>query len=149
MRYVTDDRSTIEASLNMCHKLLMAAGFEYKRTIQSAMYERRYQCPRTLRVVSIDGWHGTGKGSRNYGDGFTIHSAWLSHGGRLAGPGNKTVIGGEQERVDVGGPEVSLSVYDFAPSGRCIFSDDAARDRVMRDVKLLPNTLATWLDKTA
>lgn len=48
---------------------------EWKRSAQSAMFEYPLG-----HHTSLCGWHGTGKGSRNYGDGFAILSLYIPSG---------------------------------------------------------------------
>lgn len=67
--------------LELIRKKFVGDGLFYFRSVQSAMYDIGfYEKPiKTVkdsygnkRLYAIDGWHGAGKGNRNYGEGFTV-----------------------------------------------------------------------------
>lgn len=52
-------------------------GYVYKRSLQSALFHMNWKDKVSGEpTFSIDGWHGSGKGNRNYGPTFMIHNVY-------------------------------------------------------------------------
>lgn len=62
-----------EVALKQINSLLKSAGYKYKRSLQSAMFSMEWSKGNDYKTfVDISGWHGGGKGNRNYGETFVI-----------------------------------------------------------------------------
>ena len=58
--------------------MLRAAGYKYKRSLQSAQ-EFLTWTKDGCRPIEISGWHGVGKGSRNYGSGRVCFALYIGN----------------------------------------------------------------------
>jgi len=74
-----------EAALKQINTLLKSADYKYKRSLQSAMFSMVWSKDNDYKTqVDISGWHGGGKGNRNYGEAFVIFDLHLPANGKQA-----------------------------------------------------------------
>lgn len=62
--------------LKMIGMLMKSKGYSAKTSRQSALYQTDFTKPGSDKVYSIDGWHGTGSGNRNYGNMKTVFALY-------------------------------------------------------------------------
>lgn len=78
---ISSTEDLAKSVMNSIRKSLVSSGLYYSNAKQSAMYwvrfsEKPIKTNKDLHnnklIYSIEGWHGTGSGNRNYGSSFTI-----------------------------------------------------------------------------
>jgi hypothetical protein len=74
--YMVDVSGVAAAGLKDIARMLKTKGYVGTTTRQSAMYETQFVLGE--RRITVGGWHGTGKGNRNYGDMKTISHVYDS-----------------------------------------------------------------------
>lgn len=139
MLYLTNDEARIEAAINKLHKLLKGKGFSYKRSIQSAMFMRVYKLGDI--EVCVNGWHGTGQGNRNYGDGMTVHDVYVTkrpgmYGKALVNPGESVV-----------GAHPVVYLYEHLRSGKCLWISEEAREAALKDIDGMADAVSKELER--
>jgi hypothetical protein len=72
--YMVDVSGVAAAGLKDIARMLKNKGYVGNTIRQSAMYETQYVLGE--RRITVGGWHGTGKGARNYGDMKTIFALY-------------------------------------------------------------------------